>query len=403
MKTRLLALVLSLCTSAAFALPRFAGAGGNYGGIIAAGPSDDPNDSGILTVVLTEGGGSSLALVWQGQTYALKGTFTGDSTSGTLIKTFPKKTPATAGTKLTLNCNLDPSSRTITGVVSDPEANSGVFSLDGNPADPALVAQLEPGLRMAFMDDPVAQNTSFSLPPKGNGFALVAISRSSKRQSRTAGRLPDDQPYATGSPLRSRSYALRSGLYGQGPGKAAGGQVLGNSDLSTNAAPENGAAPRSLASFIAALRWHKKPGLTKTTAFPGGFDGRVGLDTTGYTSDKDPRFVLSGQRTNLSNAKLRITGGPLASDIILSVNVTIFGVKIIDANPHRVSIALNPRAAQFSGSFRPDSGAMQRVPFHGALRSFFGIVPGEGRGTFLSIDRNDPAKSSSGKVSLSLN
>lgn len=407
----LLALGLSICSANAD-VP-FPGAGSNYGGTIDADASSDPNNSGILTVVMNDKGAASLVLVWQGQTYRLKGLFTGDSTFGQFNTDIPKKTPQTPGTNLSLACNLDPNTRTITGVVSDPEATGGGgFSLDGNVPDPALVAQLDPGLRMAFVDDAVApapregpQRSSFGLPPlTGTGFAVVSVGKSSKRSNKTVGRLADDQPYSAGSPLRSRSYALRSGLYSQGKGQASGGQVLGNSNLSTSALPESGQAPRSLASFIAALRWHKRPNLPNANAFPAGFDGRVNLDTLPYNRNADVRFVLRGERINFSNASLILSGGRLGGDITVKLNLTAFGAKIIGPNPNKVTLSAQPLAAKFMGTFRPDPAQRETVQFHGALRSSTGVVPnvvpGEGKGSFLQLDRNDPNNSQSGKVRI---
>lgn len=419
MNTRLLSglFAFGLSTLLAKAATPFPGAGSDYGGIIEAGPTDDPNNSGILTVLLRDSGTATLSLVWQGQTYKLKGLFTGDNTAGQFIKNdLVKKTPQTPGTKLTLVCNLDPGTRTITGAISDPEASSGgTFSLDGNVPELSVVAQLDPGLRMAFIDDAVApalregpQRVGPPLPPAtGTGFTVVAIGSSGKRNNRSVGRLADDQPYSAGSPLRSRSYALRSGLYSQGRGKASGGQVLGNSNLSIAALPESGSAPRSLASFIAALRWHKRPGLLNTNSFPDGFDGRVNLDTISYTRDRDVRFVLRGERTNFSNASLVLSGANLAASVTVNLNLTIFGARITGANPNSVRLSVRPLSAKFSGSFKPDPATKERVSFHGALRSSTGlpptVVPGEGKGTFLRVDRSDPALSQSGKVSLKAN
>ena len=411
-------LALTLLLGGARADVPFPGSGGNYGGIIEASSSGDPNNSGILIVVMGDSGAASISLVWQGQTYKLKGAFTGDSTNGQFTKDLVKKAPQTEGTNLTLICNLDPSSRTITGVVSDPEASSGGgFSLDGNVAEPSLAAQLDPGLRMAFIDDPVApaapedpQRASAVPPATGTGFAVVTLGKSLRtKTNHTVGHLSDDQPYMAGSPLRGASYALRSGLYSHGRGKAPGGQVLGNGDVNagSGAPSENGAvAPRSLAGLIAALRWHKNPDLS-ASAYRGGFDGRVSLDTIPYTRSGDVRFVLTGAHSNFFNASLILSGANFPNNIVVKMNLTIFGAIIAGANPNGVRISVQPSAAKFHGSFRPDPASRERIFFHGALRSSTGVqpnvVPGEGKGSFLRLDRNDPDNSVSGKVSIKTN
>lgn len=414
MKT-LLALLLTLTLGHAHGVPSFPGAGGNYGGTIDADSTGDPNNSGILTVVMNEFGSASLSLVWQGQTYKLKGAFTGDFVAGGQLNrtNIVKKTPQTPGTKLSLFCNLDPSSRTIGGVVSDPEASSGGgFIIDGNPPDSGLVAQLDPGLRMAFIDDAVApapregpQRGGFALPPTtGTGFTIVTIGTSGKRANRSVGRLADAQPYSAGSPLRNRSYALRGGLYPQPPGQPSGGQILGNSTPGSMAAAEGSTeAPRSLASLIAALRWHKRPNLSNARSYPGGFDGRVNLDTIPYTRGRDLRFLLTGVAADFANASLVLSGGNIGPDITVKLNLTIFGARIAGPNPNAVALNAKPFLARFNGSFRhPGNG--ERVKFNGAFRSATGappnVVPGEGKGTFLGIDRNDPANSQSGKVRI---
>lgn len=383
------------------AAPPFPGGGGNYGGTIPATSLGDPNDSGILTVILQDTGAASLKLVWQGQTYVFKQPFEGDSSSGMLARDIPKKNPKTAGTKLSLFCALDPDTRKITGVVTDSEATSnGTFELSGQLPDPAVTAQLDPGLRTAFFDG------DSSIP--GDGFAVVTVSKTKSRSSRVVGGLPDNEKYSTGSPLRGANYALRGGLYAQ-KNLGSGGQVLGDATASstdTFARSEEGNTPRGggLASLLAALRWHKNAGVVGTRSYPGAFKKDFNLDTIPYARNRDARYILTGgHEPLLSNARIKITSGNLSAPndpVTADLSVTFLGGRVVGPNPHKIHLNMIPFVARFTGNFRhPDTG--EKIKFNGGFRSFFGVTPGEGRGNFLSRpDRNDPAQSASGSVRI---
>lgn len=395
------------------------GAGGNYGGILEAG--SDPDDSGILTVGLLDSGASTIRLVWQGQVYPLKARF---DANGQVTRNFVKKNDDT-DTELSLVCVLDAGSRTIGGVLVDPTASGGGFALSGQPPDTAALAQLPAGLRVAFIEP----GGTMAAPEQGfapaeieeDGFAVVTVGKTSRRSTRFVGALPDSTKYSAGSPARGLQYALRAGLYSQGK-RGSGGQLLGLGDVSgSSTAPAEGRDPRggggTVAQLIAALRWHKRNSTRiNTNSFPGGLDQRVELDTVGYSRNRDTRFMLTGQSLP-ANATMRMTegnlgtraGDPGPNPITVDLNLTFLGARIVGPNPHRVKITMNPLTARFSGSFKhPDTE--ERMQFKGAFRSFIGVVPGEGRGNFLSFGPlvprgtpRDPADAKSGSVRITVN
>lgn len=397
--------------------PPFAGGSGDYGGTIEDSTGLAPDNSGIVTVALRESGAFSATLVWQQQQYKLKGLV--NPTTAQYTVDLPKKLPTTLGTKLTVSLTVTVNTLTIDGTLTDPDGGTPVtasFQLSGQPPDPAI--QLDPGQRMAFIDPTAVaaapEAGAANVPPaptvSEDGYALVTIANVARRSSRFVGRLPDSQGYMTGSPLRGSQYALRSGLYPQ-PKTGAGGQLLGRGDISS-AIPKEGSSPQAIgtqAALIAALNWHKKPGLKVNTSYPSAFQQRVNLDTIQYTRDRDMSRVLTGVARSTANATMRLTRGNLAAPdhdpIKVDMNVSIFGIKIIGANPYKVSIKVSPLAGTFTGSFQhPDSGEKKRVGFKGSFRSFFGVVPGEGRGNFLSTpSRDDPSQNKAGSVRITIN
>lgn len=411
--TRPLAALLLLATTG---LAQFPGAGGDYGGLL-EGPTNSPDDSGILTVQLRDSGMATIRLIWQGQVYPIKATF---DTDGNLIRKVKKKN-VTTDTEMDLVCVLDAGGRNIGGVLNDPTALGGGFILSGAVPDPALTTQLEPGLRMSFIDplaSPAAPEAGPSPAPDvaEDGFAVVTIGKTARRSTRFVGGLPDSTKFSAGSPLRGAKYALRSGLYSQPRGGGSGGQVLGLGDVSsTTMAPAEGRDPRGIsgtaAQLIAGFRWHKKTGI-QTRSYPGGIDQRVDLDTVPYARSSDARFMLTGQRLP-ANATLRMQNGNLGTraenpgpnPITVNMNISFLGARIVGPNPHKVKISVNPLTAKFAGSFKhPDTEELMR--FKGAFRSFFGVVPGEGRGNFLSRGSGrspDPAEARSGSVRISVN
>jgi hypothetical protein len=437
MNIRLLLIVLGVAVLGhpSFTLAQLAlGAGGNYGGILEADSSGDPDNSGILTVVLRDSGAATIKLFWQGQAYPIKARF---GSNNQVLKSFAKKND-TAGTELSLFCDLNPDTRTINGFLSDPTATSGGnFSLSGEPPNTADLAQLPSGLRMAFIDPtaPIALPESGAAPAQINedGFALVTVANTSRRSTRFVGSLPDATKYSAGSPARGAQYALRAGLYSQ-KARGSGGQLLGSGDVSgSSSALSEARDPRGLggtaAQLVAALRWHKKKaGQINTTSFPNGLDQRVNLDTVRYNRDRDlTRVLLTGpSNATQGNARLRMTNGNLGSNaeapgpnpVNVALNVTIFGAKVVGTvvdgvvmpdNRHRVKMSVNPLSAKFSGSFKhPDTG--ETMKFKGSFRSFVDVVPGEGRGNFLSLGPQvprgtprDPADAQSGSVRITVN
>ncbi len=432
MKSRLLPILLSLgllASASRAADPLFPGAGGDYGGLLEADAGGDPDNSGILTVGLRDSGAATLKLVWKGQVYSLKAPF---NAAGVLSRKLTKKA-TTDGTELDLFCALNADTRTISGTLTDPTADAGAslargFALSGAVPDPLVTEQLTPGLRMAFIDPtaPAAAPENGATPTtiSEDGFSLVTVGRTARRSSRFVGNLPDATKYSAGSPIRGAKYALRAGLYSQKK-LGSGGQFLGSGDVAaTSAASAEARDTRgisgSAASLIAAFRWHKKKGGTggiATKSYPGGLDQRVELDTLGYTGGRDLSFVLTGTPNVQRNATLRMNNGNLGTradvpgpnPITVGLNVTIFGAKIVGANPHKVKLRVNPRTAQFTGSFKhPDTS--ETMTFRGAFRSFFGVVPGEGRGNFLSSGPTpprgtprDPAAARSGSVRIVVN
>ena len=396
-----MALGFVLLVSGAKAAPLFSGAGGNYGGILEANSGSDPDNSGLLVVEMNDRGAASLKLFWQGQVYVFKGAFAANQQ---LTRQFSKK-GTTDGTKLNLFCALDPVGRTIGGVLTDPTADGGGFTLSGAKPDATVVSQLAPGLRTAFIDPTAAPSGGIA----EDGFAVVAIGKTGTRNTRFVGILPDGQPYSAGSPLRGKQYALRAGLYKQKP-TVAGGQLLGLADADAgSSAPSEARSTRgvsgSVATLVASFRWHKKKNTRiRSNSYPNGIDQRIDLDTRGYTRDRNLATVLTGSRLP-ANATLRLIDGNLGTAVSVNLNVTFLGARVIGLNPSRVKIGVNPLTARFGGTFRhPDTGELVR--FRGGFSSFVGATPGEGRGAFLSLGpapRTDPANAHSGSVRITVN
>jgi hypothetical protein len=399
MKSRSFSIVLglTLLASSVHAAPPFAGAGGNYGGILEAG--SDPDNSGLLIVEMNDRGSASLKLFWQGDVYVFKSAFAADKT---LTRVFGKK-HAPAGTKLNLLCNLNPAGRTISGILTDNTADGGGFNLTGAKPDATVVEQLAPGLRTAFIDPTAAPSGGIA----EDGFAVVTIGKTGTRSTRFAGTLPDGTPYSAGSPLRGTQYALRAGLYAQRSAQA-GGQLLGLADAdASGSAPSEARTTRdlggSVAALVASFRWHKKKNTKiRTNSYPDGIDQRIDLNTRTYARNRSFAVMLTGNSLP-SNATLRFTDGNLGTTASVGMNVNFLGARIVAPNPNRVKISVNPLTARFGGSFRhPDTGELIR--FRGGFSSFSGVTPGEGHGAFLSLGPapRDPANAHSGSVRIAV-
>lgn len=400
---RILSLVFALFVLSSISHAQFdRGTGGNYGGLLES--SADPDDSGILTVVLRDSGASTIKLFWQGQVYSFAQRFDAD---GNLVRQIKKK-GVTDDSVMDLVCVLNPSGRRIGGILTDDTAtSSSSFSLNGDQPQPDII---EPGMRVSFIE-PTSTD-----PIKEDGFTVVTVGKTSKRATRFVGNLPDGTPYSAGSVLRGTEYALRAGLYAQKkPG--SGGQLLGLGEVDASAASEAHAPRGGVAQLLAAFRWHKKRNLARNTAYPDGIDQRLNVNARGYSRGRDLSLVLTGQ-SGPRNATLRMTNGNLGTradggtpgpnPLTVGVNVTIFGAKIVSDNPHKVKLAVNPLTARFNGSFRhPDTNEVMK--FRGAFSSFDGVNPGSGRGNFLSrgpVVRGvpaDPANARSGSVRIETN
>lgn len=433
----LISTVVSLLAQPCLAAGRgFPGAGGDYGGAIEAEDSTPDAEiaaaSGAARVILSNAGSATVNLVWRNQTYAFKSRFLrdapGDEIHGTLSRTVARKgreggeTPESLQIVLKLTADV----RKIDGTLTEqPEGGSPgspvEFALSGAVADPLLLQQLEPGIRTSFINPPstttpseAAAGMSSEPPVEAEGFAVISLGNTNRRNGRFIGRLPDNEKFSSGSPLRSTSYVVRSPLYKGGARVTPGGQVLGNATAaaSSMAPHETRGISGTAADLLAALRWHKRrqhPGSPPYNAYSGGFDHRLQLDGREYRfpAGADRRLVPIGLNTSgprsEANATITMTNGNFDGVVQVPVNITIFGVRILSPNPIGLKMAVNARKGQFSGSFKHPAhppGA-RRVAFSGAFQSPQGFTPGEGRGNFLSVpDRNDASKSRSGTVQV---
>jgi len=420
-----LALVFSLCPLVVAA--PFPFARGDYGAIIEADENDIGEEvaeaSGLMNVALTDGGSGSVRLAWRNQLYAFKVRFIpdapGDQFHGAAEKTVKKKgleaeaTPESLILKLKLSADV----RTINVSLAEQPEGGAVgtpvnFVLSGAVAD----LRMPPGVRTAFIDPP----TTTSAPLEGGsepdpaiegfGFATVAIGKSSKRNGRFVGRLPDHEVYSAGSPLRNTVYALRSSLY-KARRVAPAGQVLGNAEAAPEAAlHETRGITGTRAQLIARFRWYKKRKSPRTpiyNAYANGFDHRLELDAKeyGFAPGQDRRLVPIGLNTSggrgLANANVRLRNGNLGNEIVIPVNISFLGVRILTPNTVGLKMSVNARLGRFSGSFKHPSHPLDapRVKFFGAFQIPIGATPGGGNGSFLSVpDRNDATRSRSGKV-----
>ncbi len=372
----------------------FLGGGGNYGGTIDAPDAGDPNNSGIATVVLLDTGKATAQLVWQSLTYRFKGSFEpgATATEGALAKTLRKK--GVDGVELVLTFALHTDTRTIDGTLAERPVGGSptlttTFTLSGEVPDPALSAQLAPGIRTSFID-PISGGAGAPIP--GDGFSVISLGSTAKRSGRFVGRLPDfEAAFSAGSPLRKATYAVRSGIYKRTAARPPGGQLLGRATV--------GDSGGSVADMLAELRWHKNQNAT-TTAYPNAFDNRVFLDAREYPSGQ--RLAPIGLQNIRNNATIRFRDGNVGADISVPFTMNFLGAFFQAPNGNRIKVSMNPRAGRFSGTFtHPGTG--ERTRFAGALQAAFGVVPGDGRGSFLSRNRNDASQSRSGSVRITVN
>lgn len=415
----------------------FPQARGDYGGIIEADDSvsgaEAAEASGELRIALLDSGVSSARLVWRNQIYAFRARFIpdapGDQVYGTFSGTLPKKglEAGASPEKLILELHLTADLRTISGTIAEDSGSGSVgpavsFVLSGAVADTLVLKQLEPGTQVSFIDPPTAVNAAMeggspepAEPASGDGFAVISLGKSDKRNARFVGRLPDNELYSSGSPLRRDSYVVRSPLY-KAARKSPGGQILGTATASSGSSSlhETRGITGSVANLIAGLRWAKQKQSKKTpvyNAYANGFDFRLQLGGLPYRfpPGASRRVVPIGLNTtgprSLANATIILRDGNLAAPVKVPVNYTIFGIRVLSPNPLSVRLNVDPLRGRFEGNFKHPSlppGA-PRVKFSGAFQAKLGLTPGEGRGNFLSVlSRDDPSQSRAGTVRMAV-
>jgi hypothetical protein len=400
---------LCLAVSTQNALGAVSDAAGNYGGIIEDTNSAFFSASGSATIVLSKSGAVSGALIWQGERYSFKGTF---PSAGPLEISVPKRTAE--GITLQLALTLDDANKLIAGTLQElAQGSPGTplpFELSGASPDPTLSPHLE-GLRVAFIDPPNAAAPTIAAEEElveaaadvpGDGFSLIRVAKVASRAGRFVGRLPDfDGAYSAGSPLRGQKYAIFSRLYRQKKSSRAkpkfGGQLSGLATVSANEAE-----PPSVTS---SFRWGKKPN-NAALAYQDGFQFSLFVPGVVYPKLRAGELLPIGpEGVRQFNSTIRFRRGNLgeANDPLqAALKFTFFSTKVVGANPHKVRLRVNPLAATFGGSFiHPDTG--EKMKFSGAFQSRFGVIPGEGRGSFRGSVSKDTDKVESGSVRITVN
>jgi hypothetical protein len=385
---------------------------GNYGGLLRPSPGGIATNSGLVQLQLTKTGQMSGVLIWQGQRYPFRGPLTEEKPFSLVFK----KKFSSIPTDLRMFLQLTLISRVVSGVLSEEQNGSTTLSLsiflNGAPADPTLVENLRPGLRISFIDppDPTTEGETTALAgpvlgpgvPEitGDGFVHVRVSKSKKRSTRLVGRLPDAEgAFTAGSPLRGASYAIFGSLYKKR--RVQGGQVFGDVGVFNTA---NGV------DVLSTMRWGKNPN-PNTNYYPGGIDYIFSLDALTYPKVKrgalppllpespspSPLAPLAAapygvgpEPTRSIDARVLFRRGNISVPDGLggfdrffkqNIKMTPFHTRLVGPNPFHVKIQVDAFSGRFHGTFiHPVLNA--KTKFRGAFQAAVLFTPGQGRGHF---------------------
>ncbi len=303
----------------------------------------------------TSGAVSTAFFNWAGETYRLKGVF---DPSGRLTRTIDLVN--LAGSKLTLTLRLDPDVPLIHGSVVERDggnvvvANVPDFTLTQNAGTGGLP---EAGLRTAFLSPPASLAAQM-----GDGYVVMNVAKN-RRSARFAGQLPDGEPFLASAPAQGRSFSLSKALEQRGSLTGLVRMIGTETDA---------------AGMMANLFWQKRAS-GRARFFRGAIGTNLellGMEYPALARNALPPIDLG---SGSPNARLRFSGGDLASALDFPLHIAAGSVTGFDAS--RLRLKLDPALGKFRGKFlHPATGRL--VPFGGALRVSLDTEPGQGRGVF---------------------
>ncbi len=379
---------------------------GLYSGLI-GGEGSGADASGRLDITLSPTGQVTGSFKWLERPYPFKGATLGSD--GNLTITKPKigsDGALVAGAQLELTLTLDPITRVLTGTLTDTEADPDTVvqaELTGTATTDDVTTLPEAGTFNAVIDTgtsaALAEGASegATLLPRGVGFAQVTVARSGKRRpARFVGRMPDNQPFSSGSRALVRALRATAGaryplyvdnLYprtrNQDNRLQSGGFVSGNVSFT-----------KETDRMDSGMNWERRANVG--TRFPGGFrTGQAAFTATmnavryGRPAPGNlPAGIVNDDR--LVNAKIELREGDLANTITRTLKLTRAGTAPVRSrvepvlglagNVEALKLSINANGGKFSGSFtHPADAALSKPP----RTKFNGVFQGQdGQGTF---------------------